>query len=231
MFSFVSRAWILIKIFSKSFVEYTTSESSRCLPVCRSVESKPWNETGRRYQDISLVIVHSTRAARLTQWKKPVEGFHIPTRHITVKHSKTVKLMNLMIRFHFEDVIFAPPFQPVSGFMTHLLQGWHRLGAMVTLHTLQWSNLTLMIWCIQGTSRIPFRTHRTPVTFSFVTTFDPKFASCMCEPPRMGVGCDLIWRVIQTNSPDGACGMWLDFRHNQSIRSCPAACPHLSQRW
>ena len=33
---------------------------------------------------------------------------------VTVKHSKTVKLMNLMIRFHFEDVIFAPPFQPVS---------------------------------------------------------------------------------------------------------------------
>ena len=28
-----------------------------------------------------------------------------------------------------------------------------------------------------------------------------------------------------------ACGMWQDPHHNQSIRSCPAACPHLRQRW
>lgn len=227
MFSFVSRAWILINIFSKSFVEYTTSESSRCLPVCRSVESKPWNETGRRYQDISLVIVHSTRAARLTQWKKPVEGFHIPTQHITVKHSKTVKLMNLMIRFHFEDVIFASPFQPVSGFMTHLLQGWHRLGAMVTLHTLQWSNLTLM-HPRHFSNTIPNTPNASHV---FVRHHIwPKVRKLYVWASQDGRG---MWSSGESSKQihPCACGMWLDFRHNQSIRSCPAACPHLSQRW
>ena len=46
-------------MFSKSFVEYTTSESSRCLPVCRSVESKPWNET--RKEISRHLISHSSQ--------------------------------------------------------------------------------------------------------------------------------------------------------------------------